>query len=70
MSRPTERSGGGGGGGGGGGEQGILPRGPQTFTGSHEAFNSMIFKFLGCIFMLFPFLLHCLNSMIVNAWVE
>ena len=34
--------GGGGGGGGGGEEQGILPQGPQTFKGPHEAFIFMI----------------------------
>ena len=44
------------------GEQGILPRGsqtfkppppPQAFKGPHEAFVLMIFTFMGCIFTLF-----------------
>ena len=50
--------------GGGGGGTGILPQGPQTFKGLHEAF---IFTFVGCIFTLFPFFFllsrHCLDSM-------
>ena len=44
------------------GEQGILPRGSQTFKGPHEAFILMIFTFMGCIFMLFLTFRHCLDS--------
>ena len=64
-------------GGGGGGGTGILPQGPQTFKGPHEAF---IFTFVGCIFTLFRYVLlsrHCLDSMsehlykiISNAFME
>ena len=48
---------------GGGGEQGILPQGPQTFKGPHEAFIFMTFTIMGCSFMLFLYLSHCLDSM-------
>ena len=47
-------------------EQEILPRGPRTFKGPHEALIFTIFSYIGCIFMLFLFLLlsrHCLDSM-------
>ena len=37
KGRPTERE---------GEEQGILPRGPQTFKGPHEVFIFMIFSYL------------------------
>ena len=43
-------------------EQGILPRGPQTIKGPNEAFIFMIFTFMGCIFTIFRFPLHPLDS--------
>ena len=48
---------GGGGGGGGAGDT------SQTFKGPHEAFIFMIFTIMNCIFALFLYLSHCLDSM-------
>ena len=59
KSRPTERE---------GGEQGILPWGPQTFRGNHEAFIFMTFSYLFVLhlhtvsFLLLPIALSGLNE--------
>ena len=45
----------------GGGKQKILPQGPQTIEGLHEA---LIFTCMGCIFTLFLYLLLSI------AWSE